>query len=87
MIATPSGVYVPQPLDKIMEMDEVAAKKMLGNCIYGYIKPFEPKLVSKLTGMLLTQPIAEVIQLLKTEDGLKNKINEGIKALNEKEKQ
>jgi polyadenylate-binding protein len=85
MIATPSGVFVPQPLDQIKLMPEQEAKKMLGNCIFGYIRPLEPKLVSKLTGMILNQPIGDVVELLQHEDKLKQRIEEGIQFLNEKE--
>lgn len=87
MIATPSGVFIPQPLEEIKTMSDQEAKKMLGNCIFGFIRPMAPKLVSKLTGMILQQPIAEVIELLQHQDKLKQRIEEGVQVLQEMKKE
>eukprot|EP00834_Sanchytrium_tribonematis_P007325 NODE_648_length_5041_cov_0.519021.p1 type:complete len:442 gc:universal NODE_648_length_5041_cov_0.519021:3626-2301(-) len=84
LIDTPSGVKLPLPLAQVAQMDEMQAKKMIGNSLFGYIRPMEPELVSKLVGMVLQMELSDVIELLGDHDKLMGRIEEGVTLLKSK---
>jgi hypothetical protein len=56
-------------------------KQMIGEQLYPKIQVVEPRLVGKITGMLLDMDNAELLVLLSDQQALVNKINEALAVL------
>ena len=68
-------------LAQLKVMDEAEARQQIGEALYTRITPHNPMLSSKLTGMLLTEPLADLLGYLDDTDSLRVVVNLGIQQL------
>lgn len=72
-------------LSALAALPEQQKKQVIGEQLFIRIKPSEPKLAGKITGMLLEMDNGELISLLESEAALKEKVDEAKEVLKQHE--
>merc|ERR1712137_773112 len=79
----PAPANPPTLAKALADASEEQKKQMIGERLFPLIKPKQPDLAGKITGMLLEMDNTELLHLLESSDALNEKIDEALEVLRE----